>query len=406
MLMAMSLPLMISCGGGDSGDESSVPPSEYPDNPDPYDVLNFKDLQVAAICVANFDLNKDGKITYAEAAAVKEIGNVFRGSNIVKFDELRYFSSLSKIVNTAFGGCENLTSITIPNSVKGIGLAAFENCKGLTSIIIPNSVTTLGVYVFHHCENLASVTIGSGVKEIHSFGTTPNLSAIIVDKGNTVYDSRDNCNAVIETATNKLIRGCKNTVIPNGVTTIGLSAFSVCYNLKSINIPNSVSSIEANAFNSCDNLATITIPNGVTSIESETFYGCHSLTSIAIPNSVTSIGSGAFQGCRSLTSIPIPSGVTFIGNEAFKNCKSLTSITIPSGVTSIGYAAFADCSSLTSVHCKSKTPPSLIVRAGSDYKPVFDENTYSSATLYVPQGSVEAYKSAEEWKKFQKIVEE
>ena len=384
LFATMLMPLFSACGGDDSDDESSVPPSEYPENPDPYDVLNFKDIQVAAICVANFDLNKDGKITYAEAAAVKEIGNVFHGSNIKTLDELRYFSSLSKIVNMAFDGCENLTSITIPNSVKGIGLAAFQNCKGLTSIVIPNSVTTLGVDVFHQCENLASVTIGSGVKEIHSFGTTPNLSAIIVDKGNTMYDSRDNCNAVIETATNKLIEGCKNTIIPNGVTTIGRKAFSSCYNLKSINIPNSVSSIEANAFRLCDNLATITIPNAVTSIESETFYGCHSLTSIAIP-----------------------SGVTSIGNEAFHYCKSLTSITIPSGVTSIGYAAFADCSGLTSIHCKSKTPPSLILRSEySEYKPVFDENTYSSATLYVPQGSVEAYKSAEGWKNFQKIEEE
>ncbi len=376
LLMAMSLPLMVSCGGDD--DESSTPPSEYPDNPDPYDVLNFKDLQVAAICVANFDLNKDGKITYAEAAAVKDLGRIFEKSNIVLFDELRYFTGLSQISTFAFNGCKNLTSITIPNSVKEIGKAAFQNCKGLTSIIIPNSVTTLGVDVFHLCENLTSVTIGSGVKEIHSFGTTPNLSAIIVDKGNTVYDSRDNCNAVIETATNKLIRGCKNTVIPNGVTTIGHAAFSECEDLKSISIPNSVSSIESDAFRMCHNLTTITIPNGVTKIENAVFCACQSLTSITIPDGVTSIGS-----------------------EAFEYCSSLSSITIPNGVTSIGYGAFANCSMLTSFHCKSKTAPLL-----DDYRPVFDDNAYSSTTVYVPQGSVEAYKSTEGWNKFQNIVEE
>ena len=355
LLMAMSLPLMVSCGGDDSGDESSVPPSEYPDNPDPYDVLNFKDLQVAAICVANFDLNKDGKITYAEAAAVKDIGELFGRSNIEFFDEFKYFTGLSTIPFGAFARCTALSSITLPNGVKTIDVAAFENCNTITSIVIPNSVTTIEDHSFK-CENLSSIVIGTGLTTINGNAISRNnLTSVKVESGNPKYDSRENCNALIETATNELILGCGRTIIPKSVTSIGKNAFSLC----------------------------------------------EKLTSITIPNSVTSIGNDAFRYCTALTSITIPNSVTSIGSEAFTGCTGLTSVTIGSGVTSVEYFAFYGCSSLISIHCKSKTPPSL-----NNNSPSFDDNTYTSAKLYVPQGSVEAYKSAEGWKKFQNIVEE
>ena len=134
----------------------------------------------------------------------------------------------------------------------------------------------------------------------------------------------------------------------------------------------------------------------VTSIGSEAFYNCEALTSITIPNSVTSIGRGAFYCCSGLTSVTIPNSVTSIGASAFYNCSGLTSVTIPNSVTSIGNSAFAGCSSLTSVTCQAKNVPTT----GDDCFYIVPTN---KATLYVPEESVNAYKSANEWKDFGKI---
>jgi len=185
--------------------------------------------------------------------------------------------------------------------VTSIGNSAFYECYSLTSITIPSSVTSIGDWAFNGCSGLKSM---------------------VVECGNTVYDSRENCNAVIETATNTLIAGCQNTIIPNSVTSIGTWAFLGCSSLTSITIPNSVTSIGEWAFNGCS-LTSITIPNSVTSIGNEAFRGCFRLTSITIPNSVTGIGGLAFDHCSSLTSITIPNSVTSIGNYAFDGCKSL-----------------------------------------------------------------------------------
>ena len=230
-----------------------------------------------------------------------------------------------------------LTSITIPSSVThdgttyrvtSIRYGAFYGCTDLTFITIPNSVTSIGLAAFSGCTGLTS---------------------IIVEDGNKVYDSRSNCNAIIETSTNTLIQGCKTTIIPNSVTSIGDGAFLGRTGLTSIIIPNSVTSIGKSAFSCCTGLTSITIPNSVTSIGDWAFSGCTGLTSITIPNSVTSIGGFAFDGCTGLTSVTIPNSVTSIGKSAFRGCTGLTSITIPNSVTSIGESAFFYCTGLTSI---------------------------------------------------------
>ena len=316
-------------------------------------------------------------------------------------------NSVTSIGGSAFRDCSGLTSITIPNSVTSIASSAFSGCSGLTSITIPNSVTSIGseafygcsgltsvtIEAFYGCSGLTSVTIPNSVTSIGSgaFSGCSGLTSIKVEDNNAKYDSRNNCNAIIEKSSNTLIVGCKNTIIPNSVTSIGGSAFRDCSGLTSITIPNSVTSIASSAFYGCSGLTSITIPNSVTSIDSYAFYGCSGLTSITIPNSVTSIDFAAFQNCNVLSSITIPNSVTSIASYAFEGtawynsqpdgivyagkvlyrykgempegtaidieegtlgiaenafycCSGLTSVNIPNSVTSIGRYAFRMCS--------------------------------------------------------------
>ena len=259
----------------------------------------------------------------------------------------------------------DITTVDIRNGVTTIGNEAFDGCYALTNISIPTSVTSIGDYAFQYCTGLESISVASG---------------------NTKYDSRNDCNAIIETTSNTLMLGCMNTVIPNTVTSIGSSAFYECYDLKEITIPASVTSIGDYAFAYCDGLTSITIPASVTSIGDYAFAYCDGLTSITIPASVTSIGNKAFAYCDDLTSITISEGVTSIGQFAFNGCYALTSITIPASVTSIGHYAFQNCTSLTTVFMVSTTPPTLGNRIFNVCKAL--------DAIYVPTDNVDDYKAA------------
>ncbi|MCR5532262.1 MAG: leucine-rich repeat domain-containing protein [Paludibacteraceae bacterium] len=377
-------------------------------------------------------------------------------------------NGVTSIGECAFYGCKVLTSVTIGSGVASIGESAFYNCRGLTSITIPNSVTSIGYDAFYGCEGLTSITIPNSVTSIGdgAFFGCEGLTSINVASDNTTYDSRNNCNAIIETSSNTLISGCMNTTIPNSVTSIGNLAFSECTGLTSIEIPTSVTSIGQYAFYDCKGLTSVTIPNSVTSIGQYAFSNCKGLTSVTIPNSVTSIGGSAFSGCTSLTSIEIPNSVTSIGYDAFKGCSKLTSVTIPNSVTSIGESAFHYCTGLTSItipnsvtsignyafgectgltsieipnsvtsignvafsYCTgltSVTIPNSVTSIGQSAfgscknlkaiicqatippslgNDVFDKNDCSKIPLYVPVESINTYKSAKQWKDFTTIL--
>ena len=276
-------------------------------------------------------------------------GNAFSGCS--GLTSITIPNSVTSIGEYAFYGCSGLRSVVIPENVTSIGDAAFADCSALTSITIPNSVTSIGLEMFRGCSSLTSITIGNSVTNIvtGAFDGCSELANIIVDGDNLVYDSRENCNAIIEKETNKLIKGCKNTIIPNSVTSIGNSAFEACIGLTSITIPEGVISIGNSAFSGCNGLTSITIPNSVTSIGHHAFNFCNGLISITIPNSVTSIEGYTFNGCIGLESVTIGNSVASIGDNAFRSCENLTNVTIPNSVTSIGIRAFADCSGLTSV---------------------------------------------------------
>lgn len=336
------------------------------------------------------------------------ISNTYEnGQGIITFD-----GPVTNIGESAFSTCSTLTNITIPNTVKHIGSYAFETCFSLNSIIIPNGVEAVDFQAFGWCNSLESITIPSSVTYIgeNLFAGCDSLASVMVDNQNPMYDSRDNCNAIIETATNTLMAGCKNTIIPNTVKSIGNGAFRSCYTLSAITIPSSVSSIGESAFDACFNLKSITIPKSVNNIgyqafaytpnlaeiivesgnliydsrescnaiiETATntliagckntaipntmehigaasFMGCQAMTAIDIPEGVKTIGEGAFMFCRSLPSISIPNSVTWIDGYAFYKCSSLTSITIPENITNIGARAFQDCEAITSIIWNAK----------------------------------------------------
>ena len=206
-------------------------------------------------------------------------------------------SSVTSIGDSAFEDCNGLKSIDIPNGVTSIGDCAFYGCSGLTRIDIPNSVTSIGWQVFEGCSGLTSITIPNSVTSIEggAFGGCEGLEEIKVENGNPVYHSEGNC--LIETESEALVAGCKNSRIPTdgSVAWIGLGAFKGCSGLTSITIPNSVTSIGDCAFYGCSGLTRIDIPNSVTSIGWQVFEGCGGLTRIAIPKSVTSIEADAFR---------------------------------------------------------------------------------------------------------------
>ena len=177
---------------------------------------------------------------------------------------------------------EKPVHVIVDEGVTDIVVDAFCGCDNLASIEIPGSVTSIGYGAFFGCYNLTSIK---------------------VTKNNPIYDSRNDCNAIIKTETNTLIIGCEGTKIPGSITSIGYGAFSGCYSLTGIEIPKSVTSIGDDAFSTCDSLTDIEIPESVTSIGDYAFLQCNSLTSIEIPESVTSIGKRAFDDCSSLKSI-------------------------------------------------------------------------------------------------------
>ena len=355
-------------------------------------------------------------MTELEAQSVVSLGITFKGLSITHFEELRYFTGVTIIENSAFENCASLTSIVIPGGVTSIGSSAFSSCSSLTSITLPDSITSIKSYAFYSCKKLTSIVIHERVTSIGNgvFNSCISLASIIVSPENINYSDIDGvlCNKnqtilitypnakgteytlpkSITSIGNSAFENCASLtsiVIPGGVTSIGSSAFSSCSSLTSITLPDSITSIDDSTFNACASLTSITIPGGVTSISNRALAYCPKLTSITLPDSIRSIGSGAFSGCSQLASINIPESVTILESSTFSSCSSLTSIIIPASITSIRIYAFDYCLNLKSIICKSGKAPDISGPFGTNTKNYTGRNTYDQGTniLYVPAGA-------------------
>ena len=251
---------------------------------------------------------------------------------------------------------------TVKYGITSIGESAFLGCRGMTELTLPNSVTSIGNYAFSDCSGLEKIT---------------------VDRGNKRYDSWGNCNSIIETGTNTLIVGCKNSVIPNSVTSIGDCAFYGCTGLTELILPNSVSSIGDIAFTYCSGLEKITVESGNSCYDSRD--NCNSIIDTEFNTLIV--------GCKNSV---IPNSVTSIGYYAFYGCSGLTELTLPDSVASIGDGAFICCSDLSKITSLAEIPP--VCGSG-----VFDRVNKTNCELIVPIVSVTAYKQAEVWNEFSNI---
>ncbi len=223
----------------------------------------------------------------------------------------------TSISDGAFRLCDNITSITISNSITVIGDGAFSGCFDLTSIAIPDSVTTIGDDAFRSCSSLTDITIPDSVTRIGSSAFS-DCTSLIENENNVHY---------VDTWAINCDTSATSVILRAGIKGISDDTFKNCALLRSITIPNSVTNIGDGAFSDCSSLTSITIPNSVTSIGYKTFADCTSLTSITIPNGITSIDGNAFHNCSDLISITVPNSVTNIGYDAFIYCDSLTCIT-------------------------------------------------------------------------------
>ena len=302
--------------------------------------------------------------------------SAFCGS--IELTSIEIPNSVTDIGSSAFTYSHKLTSVTLGKGVTTIGSLAFLGCRELQSINIPASVTTISALAFYDCPKIKDITLSNSLIEIRDqafaytnitsielpqsvtiLGINPfsyirSLTKLSVKEGHPLFNSDPNSNAIIETATNTLVAGCRYSIVPNTITVVGKAAF----------------------------------------------MGCKGRTELSLPNSVKTINDSAYFDCIDLKSIDIPNSVTTIGSEAFGWCTSATSLTIGENVNSIGGRAFWECGKIKTVTCKAILVPNL----GEDVFPFWFGGNINNATLYVPAESIDAYKNADQWKDFGQIL--
>ncbi len=395
------------------------------------------------------------------------VTNIYTGAfyNFACLYDIKLPDTLTQISNYAFYYAHSITAITIPDSVTRIGDYAFQNtysrdmsvkfstgltylgtsafedsgisgvtlydglteiksktfydCFDLRQVTLPSTITTIGTSAFTNCERLESFTIQAAKPPTMSAPALANtndcpiyvMSDVVhlykAKSGWSTYASRIRGYDV-----HKKFKGLYssvttiNIVICNGDTTLTSGETTPGTYMTNAEIGDCVTAIGDKAFYICDSLKTLNsntdgvfnIPSGITSIGDYAFQGCSSLVTMNFPETLTNIGESAIRNCSGLTSVTIPDSVTNIGAYAFQSDSGLTTCTIGSGVTSIGNYAFRSCTGLTSFTIYAATPPTI----GNNIFYGIDE---SNPKIYVPAGSVNAYKAANGWKIFASLIQ-
>lgn len=284
-------------------------------------------------------------------ATIAEIGeDAFRSA--LNLQTVRISEGVTSIGESAFLGCNNLTYVFLPDSLRTIGPFAFASCTALTSLFVPEGVRSIGTCAFYSCGQLTDIFLGEGLEEldlsafygcdglttlslpasvrsitrdrcdsIRQLTGIHNLKRIVVAEGNAVYDSREDCNAIIETESGTLLLGCEETRIPKGVTKIGERAFWDCKELRSLTIPEGVEEIGPFAFLCCTQLSWVSFPDSLKAIKCYAFENSN-VSSITIPANVREIGDNAFGFCRSLWSVRVFANVS-LKELPFFSCPNL-----------------------------------------------------------------------------------
>lgn len=347
----------------------------------------------------------------------------------------------------AFAFCENISTITLPVTITNIGMYAFHECHSLSSINLPEGLVSIGEAAFYKCGSLLPITIPSTLTTfgLHPFVDCVNMTKVTILSNSVVsavYTKESNLSHVFGKQVTEIVLG-------EGVTAIGEYAFNGFVNLQKVTIPSSVESIGNSAFGECvlkdvninsnsiigakyskysgtlagifgDAVENYYLGDDVTTIGDCAFYNGTNIKSLHLPAQMTSIGEGAFNKCTGLTGeFSFPEGIEILRAYVLQDCSGITSVklpntlkeiytyalagcditelTLPASLTGIGMYGLADCKGLTSLTCLATTPPEA-------EKYAFLEIDCPNTPLYVPEGSVEAYQNAEEWKKFNPIL--
>ena len=356
-------------------------------------------------CGIKYYLNDQEITTLEIPSEITSIGDgVFLGSN--SLTNLTLSSRVTSIGESAFRNCSNLKDVRYyiyddlatyiqkghPAFYVNCGIKYYWNNQEITTLEIPTSVTSIGNHAFHCSSGLTSVEFPS------------NLSSI----GDWAFAS---CS------------GLTSVDLPSSITKMGELVFNNCQNLSSVKLPSEITAISNGAFGWCISLKNIELPAGITSIGNDAFSFCSNLQNINLPSGINTIGTGAFWNCTNLTNVILPSALTSIGDLAFVVCSNLANVTLSSNITSIGSSAFSDCKSLKNLTISKDVTSIKDIRFNNDYEDLELESVYvawqnpieagsffirikiSNCTLYVPQGTKEAYANADVWKDFGNIIE-
>lgn len=361
--------------------------SGKPEPSDPSMHIVFADEVMKELCVNAFDTDKDGNVSYAEAAAVTDLSQLKLTKKTFRtFDELEYFTSVETVPAGLFEGT-GLISITLPESLARIEKAAFKECRYLEDINFCTGLEYIGIEAFYGCGNLKEMEIsGKG-------------------KGCTI-DNRAFASCT----------GLTEVRLLEGITNINDSAFSKCSSLETVTVPGTAAIINSDAFIytsvktvRISNLAKWMDINFANSAANPLSQGAalilngKTVSDLELPENVTQLKSYTFSGCTSITRLTIPESISSIGRCAFFNCTSLKEVEIPASVNVIRGMAFYCCKSLTDVYLKAEIPPLLDELTPSFYP--FDENA-PERVFYVPAASAETYRSDKEWKYYTEDIKE